>query len=67
MKTKKNEFERYVNIYDIEKKGSDIEPIIMEALSKRESNELDTLKLAVKWNQVEKVKELLQRSKVNFL
>ena len=35
-----DKFNRYINIYDSEKKESDIESIVMEALSKREKNEI---------------------------
>ena len=58
-------FNRCINVYDIINDGSRIEPVIIEALSRKIENALDTLKLAVKWNQIEKIKEMLRRTKVN--
>jgi Fe-S cluster assembly ATPase SufC len=61
-----DKFNRYINIHDSENKENNNELIILEALSNHERNALDTLQFAVKWNQVEKAKEILQRTKVSI-
>ena len=62
------DIETYVTIYDINQcEGKNIEPLIVEALlkmPKEEISTLETLKLAVKWNQFDKVNKILHRATV---
>lgn len=63
----KEYFARYITTFNIKTTGSNIEPEIIEALSKHADTSLYSLELAIKLNQIDKLKELVRKARVRYL